>query len=195
MPSSCNSASEWAAGHRRTHGPDERRSGCIAPRPAAFHASCRLAISHFLSRWADRSWASPCPTRILFWNRTAPCRSRCSGTARRHGCWRTCPLPGNSVPAWRVIWNCSGDNCFFHSASDFSTFSTSTTPFRTPEESNSTIFTSCFFQPCWTICDCSRAEWQSQQLQGMPRRSMAISLLLHISGNSARRLVNLGKSL
>jgi hypothetical protein len=45
------------------------------------------------------------------------------------------------VPPWRAIWNCSPPNCFFHSASVFSIFSTSTTPVRTPAPSNSTIFT------------------------------------------------------
>src|SRR5258708_4316606 len=55
------------------------------------------------------------------------------------------PVPGASVPAWRVTSNCSAVNCFFHSASGFSTFSTSATPVRTPDESNSTMRTSCFF--------------------------------------------------
>src|SRR5271170_1939729 len=52
------------------------------------------------------------------------------------------PVPGASVPAWRVTSNCSGSNCFFHSARGLSIFSTSTTPVRTPEASNWTIFTS-----------------------------------------------------
>src|SRR5271170_5650018 len=55
------------------------------------------------------------------------------------------PVPGNSVPACRVTSNCSLVNCFFHSDSGFSTFSSSTTPVRTPKASNWTIRTTCFF--------------------------------------------------
>src|ERR1700728_3329032 len=51
------------------------------------------------------------------------------------------PVPGRSVPACLVTSNCSGVSCFFHSASDFSTFSTSTTPVRITHASNSTIRT------------------------------------------------------
>src|SRR5580658_3369787 len=51
------------------------------------------------------------------------------------------PVKGTSVPAWRVTSNCSGVNCFFHSAGGFSTLSTSITPVRTPKASNWTIRT------------------------------------------------------
>src|SRR5580658_5864527 len=51
------------------------------------------------------------------------------------------PVNGLSVPAWRVTSNCSAVNRFFHSARGLAILSTSVTPVRTPDGSNSTIRT------------------------------------------------------
>src|ERR1700683_800920 len=115
------------------------------------------------------------------------------------------PVPGTSVPACRVTWNCSAVNCFFRAAGAVSPIPNSTAPVGTPDGSNSTMRTTCFF-PEDAKADkfrtasaagsaAPKAFRNIRRCNGEELKMLTYLPPFTMSGNSARRFVSLGRSL
>src|SRR5580658_3849673 len=76
---SCSSGDAWAWVHHRKRGPGERRTQCRRSPCGPYRRLCRGSRLRSRPRWAPRSWAIPCRTRIWWRNQITRCRSRCSG--------------------------------------------------------------------------------------------------------------------
>jgi len=111
MRSSCSSAGEWGAAHRRKRAPGEHRNGHRTLPSGAFQAPDQYRCPHSPSRPAARNWASRAGIKLGLGIEQSGSAAHTSiqpiGMVIVVRAGEAC-----SVPLWRVTSNCSASTGF-----------------------------------------------------------------------------------